>query len=295
MLKRFLSGIVAIWLFLAVCFGGRYVFVAASVVSAGLALTEWTTVYRRAARHEPESSAGNLLTALNTLVAWLGLVLPLAVVYGQRHAVLGRHEVAVALAVTIGLFTLLIVRTAVAGVTLGRLRHVWGVVGFVYIGFLLSAFLLLHDLGPKVHIAPFGVASFFNRGAWLLLDVAICVWASDTCAYFAGRSLGRHKLAPALSPNKTVEGALGGLLGALLVGAEFGHWIHLPVTQGVMVGLLAGIFGPLGDLFESALKRELGIKDFGSLMPGHGGVLDRIDSLLFVVPIAYVYLNFLAR
>ena len=127
-----------------------------------------------------------------------------------------------------------------------------------------------------------------------MLFVAVCVWMTDTGAYLVGRKWGKHKLAPALSPNKTVEGSLGGLALALLTGALFGLWIHLPLRDGLAVGLIAGVMGQVGDLFESALKREIGIKDFGGIMPGHGGALDRFDSLLFVTPLAFCYLHFLA-
>jgi len=91
-----------------------------------------------------------------------------------------------------------------------------------------------------------------------------------------------------------VEGAVGGLLGAILAGGVFGPWIHLPLQQGLAVGAIAGVMGQIGDLFESALKREIGVKDFGRIMPGHGGVLDRFDSLLFAAPLAYLYLRFAA-
>jgi len=289
MLKRAISGIVAVGLFLVVCFGGSYLFVLAAMVAAGLALMEWTTAYRHAAKRETGGMPVVPFVA-NTVLAWLGVGLPLCVAYADRHIFHPRLGMALLVAVPVALFVLLIFRASRTGMVLGKLRQWWGVVGMTYIGLLLSAFMLLHDLGPKVRVTPFGPA---NWGAWLLLDVAVCVWASDTFAYFFGRALGRRKLAPTLSPNKTVEGALGGLFGAVLCGAGFSWWIHLPLLHGLMVGLLAGVLGPLGDLFESALKRELGIKDFGTLMPGHGGALDRIDSLLFVVPIAYLYLNFL--
>ena len=290
MLKRAISGLVAIGLFLVVCFGGWHVFIVAAVLAAALAVTEWTTAYRRASKVDVSHLPPALLAMLNTALAWLGIAFPLCAAYAARHAFHPRLGIALVLAIPVALFVLMIFRAAHTGMVLGKLRQWWGVVGMAYIGLLLSAFMLLHDLGPRVRVTPFGPA---NWGAWLLLYVSICVWASDTLAYFAGRSLGRHKLAPTLSPNKTVEGALGGLCGAITTGAVFGYWIHLPMLHGLVVGLLAGVLGPLGDLFESALKRELGIKDFGTLMPGHGGALDRIDSMLFVVPVAYVYLVFL--
>jgi phosphatidate cytidylyltransferase len=292
MLKRVISGVVAIGLFLAVCFGGSVVFAVAAAVVAVLSVAEWLTAYRRAAQADGENYGTGGLSILNTGLACLGVVFPLYVAYGERHLFHPGLADGLLFALPVALFMTLIPRAARAGHVLGWLRRWWGLVGMVYIGVLLSAFVLLHDLGPRVRVTPFVPV---DRGAWLILFVSVCVWASDSCAYFVGRSLGRRKLAPALSPNKTIEGAVGGLLGALLFGAAFGYWIHLPVRDGIVIGLLAGILGPLGDLFESALKRELGIKDFGSLMPGHGGALDRIDSLLFVVPVAYLYLNFLAR
>jgi phosphatidate cytidylyltransferase len=293
-LKRLISGIVAISLFLAVCFGGNVIFVVAAVVVAALALTEWTMAYRHAARSEGQGTGnrGRSLLVLNTGLAWLGVALPAWIAYGERHLFHPALPDGLLLATPVFLFALLIPRAARAGHVLGGLRAGWGLVGMVYIGALLSAFVLLRDLGPQVRVVPFRLA---DRGAWLILFVSVCVWASDTCAYFVGRAVGRHKLAPVLSPNKSIEGAVAGLLGALLVGAAFGYWIHMPTRDGVVIGLLAGILGPLGDLFESALKRELGIKDFGSLMPGHGGALDRIDSLLFVIPVAYLYLNFIVH
>src|SRR5207237_7126291 len=127
-----------------------------------------------------------------------------------------------------------------------------------------------------------------------------CVWATDSFAYFAGRAFGRHKLAAAVSPGKTVEGALGGLAAALIVGAAGGQLLFVahsglsPVAFGLLVGGIAGVLGQVGDLFDSALKREIGIKDFGGILPGHGGVLDRFDSMLFVAPAVAILMQWLS-
>ena len=103
-------------------------------------------------------------------------------------------------------------------------------------------------------------------------------------------------MAPMVSPAKTWEGGLGGLVIALLGGLVFGKMLHLPLGHAAMLAVLCGLVGQIGDLSESALKRDLGVKDTGAVIPGHGGVLDRIDSLLFSAPIAYYYiLFFLAR
>lgn len=122
---------------------------------------------------------------------------------------------------------------------------------------------------------------------WLLAALAI-VWAADTGAYFTGRRFGRHKLAPRISPNKTVEGMLGGLAAGLLAGLGFA-WIagmtlaQLPAVAAVAVA--AVLFSVVGDLFESLLKRHVGAKDSGQLIPGHGGVLDRIDGVIAALPV----------
>jgi len=126
-----------------------------------------------------------------------------------------------------------------------------------------------------------------NGHRWLLLALAV-IWAADTGAYFAGRYLGRHKLSPRISPNKTIEGLLGGLVAAVLValaGAPLaGATVaQLPLVALVVVATVA--FSVVGDLYESLLKRHVGVKDSGGLIPGHGGVLDRIDSVLAALPV----------
>lgn len=148
--------------------------------------------------------------------------------------------------------------------------------GFFYVPLLLGHLVLLRGL-------PFG-------REWIYL-VLLIVMASDTGAYFSGITLGRHKLYPAISPNKSVEGAVGGLLGAL-VGAFVARATFFPALDAgdcLLLGLGLGAMSQLGDLFESMLKRACGVKDSGVLFPGHGGILDRLDSLLFAFPLAFYY------
>jgi phosphatidate cytidylyltransferase len=110
------------------------------------------------------------------------------------------------------------------------------------------------------------------------------LWAGDIAAIFVGRAYGRHPLAPTISPNKTWEGAITNLVACIATGALLGPWCNVGLTVGIACGVVAGIFGQLGDLFESCIKRSAGQKDSGSLLPGHGGLMDRMDSILFTAP-----------
>ncbi len=129
-----------------------------------------------------------------------------------------------------------------------------------------------------------------NQGIYLTFLAIGLTWATDTGAYFVGRAMGRHKLAPRVSPNKTVEGAIGGVLVAVAVAFAAGRMLpDKSLTPGIMfvLAVAVGISAQLGDLVESALKRFAGVKDSGWLIPGHGGVLDRFDSILFSIPAVY--------
>ncbi len=124
--------------------------------------------------------------------------------------------------------------------------------------------------------------------------IPFIAWVCDTCAYFAGRAFGKHKLVPVLSPKKTVEGAIGGVLGSVVVGAILGYILYRNVTHdtGVIIVLiimafLGSIISQIGDLLASGIKREHKIKDYGRVIPGHGGIMDRFDSVIFVTPCIY--------
>jgi phosphatidate cytidylyltransferase len=176
--------------------------------------------------------------------------------------------------------------------------------GVVYVGWLMSYLVFLRSLPGTIQLSVFGAPipqelnllgiplSLIERGAWFVLYVFAVTWMTDTGAYFIGMRFGKNKLAPRLSPKKTVEGAIGGVLAAMLMSALFGTWIGIPWYHSVLLGPLLGVLGEIGDLCESAIKRDLGLKDFGAVLPGHGGILDRFDSILFTAPVAYYYLVF---
>ncbi len=130
-------------------------------------------------------------------------------------------------------------------------------------------------------------------GRRMVLFLLVLLWVGDSLAYFAGRAIGRHKMAAELSPGKTWEGAFANLAGSVAVGFAAARWIALPPVHLCVMAGLANLAGQLGDLTESAYKRAAGAKDSGSLLPGHGGMLDRVDSLIFAAPVVWYYFRML--
>jgi phosphatidate cytidylyltransferase len=148
--------------------------------------------------------------------------------------------------------------------------------------------VLLMALWVGVPLAHLGLFPRSRYGVILILIAVVGPWISDSGAYFAGRFFGRRLLFPSLSPNKTVEGSLGGLLlTVLIVGAVSYQFLGFSLMKALVIGAGVSLFSQCGDLFESALKRILGVKDLGHFLPGHGGILDRTDSLLFTAPAVY--------
>jgi phosphatidate cytidylyltransferase len=151
----------------------------------------------------------------------------------------------------------------------------------LWLGFLGSHFVLLRDLSPE-----FGLGLGTR---WLVLAFLV-TWINDSAAYFVGKAIGRHPCCPYLSPKKTWEGTIGGWLGGVAATMLLGYWlVDLPWAYGLALGALVATVAPLGDLAKSMVKRQMAVKDFSGLIPGHGGMFDRIDSLLFVVPVVYYF------
>ena len=155
--------------------------------------------------------------------------------------------------------------------------------GFIYAGILFSTVYLVNSKANGMYLV------------WLIF---ISSWLSDTAAYYSGRFLGKHKLCPKVSPKKTVEGSIGGLLGATIFCGIFGLIVNkyiyiMPIYHYFIIGALCGIFGQFGDLVASSVKRYVGIKDYSNLIPGHGGILDRFDSIIFSATVIFYYLTFI--
>jgi phosphatidate cytidylyltransferase len=250
---------------LAIWFGDPWI----SIFIAAAALAGTYEFYRMANfdRREP--------------LLYLGLLWTLALVLSPHYQNSNHLPVAITAAILVSLICLLLRPSR------GRAfnQWAWTIAGALYIGWMLSYWLELRGLGDGRN--------------WVYLAM-LTTFANDTGAYFIGRARGTHKMAPAISPAKTWEGAIGGLVGAVagaaviatvlkLISADLGAPFAFRYWQIIVLGLLVGLSAQLGDLVESLLKRQMGVKESGSLLPGHGGVLDRFDSLIFVGAVVYYY------
>jgi phosphatidate cytidylyltransferase len=144
--------------------------------------------------------------------------------------------------------------------------------GMVYVAVMLSFILLTRNL---------------PGGKWIVWLIFLCSWGCDTCAYCVGMLIGKHKMAPVLSPKKSVEGAVGGVAGAALLGALYALATGGLILEYALICAVGALISMVGDLAASAVKRNQNIKDYGTLIPGHGGILDRFDSVIFTAPVIY--------
>lgn len=164
------------------------------------------------------------------------------------------------------------------------------------INFIDVALTILPCFYVAVFFSFILLISMMNNGKYLLWLIFISSWCCDTLAYYFGRAFGKHKLIPKVSPKKTVEGSLGGLLGSVIGCTVYGfiiskYGVSIELYHYIIIGVLGGIFGQFGDLVASSIKRNAGVKDYSNLIPGHGGILDRFDSILFVAVVVFYYLS----
>mgnify|MGYP001805821219 CR=1 FL=1 len=165
------------------------------------------------------------------------------------------------------------------------------ILGFVYGGWFPLHLLLVRGLDAEGY-QGFLKLNIQNDGLGYVLFLFMAIMFTDTGGYYFGRKFGKHKLAPIISPQKTVEGAIGGAIFAIAGSVVIGYFIHLGIYHSIILGTLCTIFAQLGDLSESLIKRDAGVKDSGSTLPGHGGFLDRTDSYVLTIPVAYYYLKY---
>jgi phosphatidate cytidylyltransferase len=264
-LKRWITGLSALPFLIFLVYKGGFFFAALVCAASLVALWEY---YRIVAPGKAKSPSG--------IILWWGYGICCTIIWAAygvgADLILGL--VALNL-VTIALISMFQFKTdrSVLDVIIRQLQ------GIIYIPVSLGFLVLIRE-GHSGTI-------------WIFLLLAI-IFAGDTSAYYVGSYLGRHKLSPAISPGKTIEGAIGGLAANLVVGAIGKAFFlpGLPWSISILFFLAVGIAGQLGDLFESEMKRSSNIKDSSNILPGHGGILDRIDALLFASPVAYVFIRF---
>ncbi len=157
--------------------------------------------------------------------------------------------------------------------------------GIFYIGLFSSSLVALREFYSEM---------LYIEGGYLVISMFVSIWVCDSAAYFIGSALGKHKLFPRVSPKKSWEGAIAGFIFAVVTFIA-AHEILLDIltlTDTILIGTIIGVFGQLGDLVESLLKRDAAVKDSSSIIPGHGGIFDRFDSILFIAPTVYLYFHF---
>ena len=306
---RVLVAVVGIPVILLVTMAGGFYFYALVLLIALLAIHE-VFALARAKGISPQAGAGMTLGGLLVTV-FAYFKVRLLVIGGlllrgihvpfpsMAQSLLILYLVALPLIMTIELFrgkpgALMNIATTLFGASYAGL-FLGSLVGlrelFIPEDFPVYAYFPVH--GTAV---PDDVAGLLYRwGGYTVITLFASIWVCDSAAYFVGRSFGRHRLFVRVSPNKTWEGAAAGFLAALGV-FQLARVLVLPymsVADALVCGIIAGACGQIGDLAESLLKRDAGVKDSSSLIPGHGGVLDRFDSLLFVAPLVFVYLDFI--
>jgi phosphatidate cytidylyltransferase len=259
---------------LFVWFGGWAAFIA-SLLVVGLSVYEMDTMLRNVG-YRP-------LTWLSFALCLLFLV---AAMFPQHRLILLQIGITLALFLS---FFILFFRKDFAGALVD-----WSLTLAIaiYIGWPMSFFLVLRGYQSSIWHPTSGQWIFLPAGAWWLLVTLLATWVCDGAAFFVGRQLGRHKLAISLSPSKTWEGFIGGLIMAVVASLLLTVWpLGVPWYFSVVLGLLIGVAATLGDLAESLIKRQAHVKDSGHLLPGHGGILDRCDSLFFVVMVVALFVQ----
>jgi len=160
-------------------------------------------------------------------------------------------------------------------------------VGLFYIGLFSSTIIMIREV--------YSGSLHYNDGGLLIISIFITLWVTDSAAYFLGSAFGKHKLFPRVSPNKSWEGAIAGFIFAMITMIVLQTFLltFLNLTDAVVLGIIVGLFGQIGDLIESLIKRDAGVKDSSNIIPGHGGIFDRFDSLIFSSPFVFIYIAYL--
>jgi len=279
MKRRVLTGICITALTFAVIFSGKEIFDAACALLAGIAVYEIYGAFR---------AKGFRPTYLAGYIACVCMLLG-AVEYWDRRVWMWLRNIIMFVDIRVLLYLSLLMMFCL--LILGVKKYTVAdlavtILGAFYVCFLFWYLIMVRNL---------------YAGLYAVWFVYLGAAATDTGAYFVGTYFGRHKLMPQISPKKTVEGALAGVLACMLVFALYGAFVfdryayHNALWQYISMGLICGVIAQIGDLAASSIKRYCGIKDFGKILPGHGGILDRVDSVILIAPMIYIILTILHK
>lgn len=240
---------------------------------------------------------GNAFVSLMGILALIGLS---EFTLMRQHKLLAFPFLVTALLVSFP-FLLLLLETQVVTDELPFSIEQWLVLGLVLLLFWTvvtknrftyedASFYFVSAVYLVVGFSSFALVRLSEDGLSKVLLILFMIWATDSGAYFTGKAFGKAKLWPSISPNKTIEGAIGGIVSAIVLGVIF-VWIDpiLPMIEVVILAIVVAVVGQLGDLVQSAYKRQYGVKDSGHLLPGHGGILDRFDSMIAVFTVIWVF------
>lgn len=273
--KRIISGLIGGVITIGVIYEGNWLFFIFMMLLAVLAWKEYAQLMDKVSVQVPlRVGMVWLLCFLGTIWcgAWQAVLLMGAILlYGLLLQPVFRHQYS-------------------------TLRDVaYALLGLVYVGIGFAALLVLRCGNLGLQLSDQFSSQFIDPSRILVFLLIFATWASDTFAFFVGKFWGRHKLCPDISPGKTREGMVGGIVGTIVVALAVAVGGQFSLLHGGVLGILIAFTAPAGDLIESIMKRTCRTKDSGSLIPGHGGVLDRFDSLLLAAPVVCVYLYFIAR
>lgn len=274
LLRRLLVALIGIPIAIFIIYTGDILFYAAVVVISAWSLYEFYGIADMKA--VATSKQFGIITGAFLQILFLNIITS------------GNYRInSVLLAAIILLFFIIMADVLFTNKPYPILSFATSVSGLFYIPILLTGLIGLREFHK---INPEYLANSQESGIFVL-GVFATVWVCDSAAYFVGRAMGKRKLYEKISPKKTIEGGVAGLIASIIFFFGYNFFFEfIPIVHGAIIGALIGVFGQLGDLFESMLKRDAGLKDSSNLLPGHGGMLDRFDSMIFAAPIVFIYL-----